>query len=65
MVSLYIKCSRGKQSVSVASSRSGAEAGSAQNTQDLKPVDRVETVSNDDAIEAARRLAREDHLRHS
>jgi len=83
-VSRYIKCSRGKQIVSVAVEPEaspvisqtlrgealkpgphkiqGIGAGIIPDTLDLKLVDRVETVSNDEAIETARRLAREEGI---
>jgi cysteine synthase A len=40
----------------------GIGAGIVPDTLDLKLVDRVETVSNNDAIETARRLAREEGI---
>ena len=55
-VSRYIKQTRGKAIVSVAG------AGIIPDTLDLSVVDRVETVTNEDAIETARRLASEEGI---
>jgi cysteine synthase len=83
-VSRYIKCSRGKQIVSVAVEPvaspvisqalagtalkpgphkiQGIGAGFIPDTLDTKLIDRVETVTNEEAIETAHRLAREEGI---
>jgi cysteine synthase A len=83
-VSRYLKCSRGKQIISVGVEPEaspvigqtlrgdpikpgphkiqGIGAGFIPDTLDLSLVDRIETVSNDEAIETARRLASEEGI---